>query len=565
MTKLTTPFHWFSCQNLTPILIVPQSLLAKSAWKWTRLEVIEFFKANQNVADFDQEDIDLIAKKKYNGQTLLKLTEARLVKSGLEAGVIDMVMELVEKLKKLRGIVSTTKAVGRDLTYERIRKLPSPSSMANPQDFNEMQIGDPVILCSRPPDAVGLPVALLDPILAKFQADADALNGVEPDKDDISFILDLSCDMCSLTFSNEDARRDTFIEHLNKYLQKRLLYSFGNQRVTDGSLMFIKNNYEIPLLSVEMKPEFGIGKGCAYMQSCLYYLKFITKLEDKLVPKQRFPVFLMYLAGPYLGIAAAVFQDKPVVEPITQVMPLFCLPHNESMMLQNARIFKALKIALADLEELYGKLTEQPQPNIDSDLQWNFPYVDSVEIKDSKRKLKYIKKLGGRYVFQATMEGTSGNPEDVVVKFAKRYSKACHKACYKSGIAPKLYAFKWINGGWCVIVMALLKDHETSYRLAQDSKLSQSIKTQAENAVKKMHDNGFVHGDLRLPNIMVGPNDSIQIIDFDWAGKTGETVYPYFLNPEVDWHEEVNAAVEIKPEHDIHMLKIDFMYRPTVT
>ena len=95
-------------------------------------------------------------------------------------------------------------------------------------------------------------------------------------------------------------------------------------------------------------------------------------------------------------------------------------------------------------------------------------------------------------------------------------------------------------------------DYGTISSLAQDKKLS--IQKKAVESVKKMHNQGFVHGDMRLSNLMVGPNDSVKIIDFDWSGKVGEAVYPPLLNPEIDWHPDVKAGAKILPTHDLYML-----------
>ena len=54
--------------------------------------------------------------------------------------------------------------------------------------------------------------------------------------------------------------------------------------------------------------------------------------------------------------------------------------------------------------------------------------------------------------------------------------------------------------------------------------------------MQKAHQDGFVHGDLRPPNIII-TNNGPQIIDFDWAGKIGIACYPVDINPEVDWPE----------------------------
>jgi hypothetical protein len=44
--------------------------------------------------------------------------------------------------------------------------------------------------------------------------------------------------------------------------------------------------------------------------------------------------------------------------------------------------------------------------------------------------------------------------------------------------------------------------------------------------VDKLFRNERVHGDLRLPNILFGPDDTIHIIDFDWAGPSGSCCFP---------------------------------------
>ena len=36
--------------------------------------------------------------------------------------------------------------------------------------------------------------------------------------------------------------------------------------------------------------------------------------------------------------------------------------------------------------------------------------------------------------------------------------------------------------------------------------------------VHSFHQKGFVHGDLRLPNV-VCKDDSVMLLDFDWGGK----------------------------------------------
>ena len=76
---------------------------------------------------------------------------------------------------------------------------------------------------------------------------------------------------------------------------------------------------------------------------------------------------ILFIPGSYLGIAGAAFLEKPVCKPLVPVMPLFVLPHNEHMLLETSCLFKALKIALSDLEKFYDQLRNQQDLDI-SDL-----------------------------------------------------------------------------------------------------------------------------------------------------------------------------------------------------
>ncbi|CAJ0758694.1 7688_t:CDS:1, partial [Entrophospora sp. SA101] len=63
---------------------------------------------------------------------------------------------------------------------------------------------------------------------------------------------------------------------------------------------------------------------------------------------------------------------------------------------------------------------------------------------------------------------------------------------------------------------------------------------------------------MRLSNILVGPDNSIKIIDFDWCGKIREVVYPPLLNQEIDvWHPDVNVGEKILLDHDLYMLNTE--------
>ena len=78
----------------------------------------------------------------------------------------------------------------------------------------------------------------------------------------------------------------------------------------------------------------------------------------------------------------------------------------------------------------------------------------------------------------------------------------------------------------------------------------------AMDATKKLHNAGYVHGDLRSPNFMISTKDErVCVLDFDYAGRKGETTYPYFLSKRIPWHNEVKGGGLIKDYHDIYLLE----------
>ncbi|CAG8635873.1 4663_t:CDS:2 [Paraglomus occultum] len=98
------------------------------------------------------------------------------------------------------------------------------------------------------------------------------------------------------------------------------------------------------------------------------------------------------------------------------------------------------------------------------------------------------------------------------------------------GFAPELFACEQVAGGWYIVVMELLMEYCTAYSLAEEYHLSYRTLKQ----VKTM--------------------SSVKLVDFDWAGKIGEAIYPPLMNHEISWHPEVKFGAEIRPEHDLHML-----------
>jgi hypothetical protein len=59
--------------------------------------------------------------------------------------------------------------------------------------------------------------------------------------------------------------------------------------------------------------------------------------------------------------------------------------------------------------------------------------------------------------------------------------------------------------------------------------------------------------------------DRLVMIDFDWAGKEGQVLYPPFLNPDIPRPAGVQSGKLIKKQHDLDSLSIIYIKNMNVT
>ena len=103
-----------------------------------------------------------------------------------------------------------------------------------------------------------------------------------------------------------------------------------------------------------------------------------------------------------------------------------------------------------------------------------------------------MKKLNVDWLFSAQCNG-----ELVVVKFVRTsYGKVVHEFLARHNLAPKLFSVSPLPGGWLAVVMEKVEGVPIS---TPSSVIKESLRT----AIQLMHDQGYVHGDLRPQNILV--------------------------------------------------------------
>ena len=225
----------------------------------------------------------------------------------------------------------------------------------------------------------------------------------------------------------------------------------------------------------------------------------------------------------------------------------------ERRQLQLARLFTSLRRRLADLGTYYETVSHG-RTSDNKDLPdfvkgeahpRFFPYPRSFTSSSQTMRFEYTDSLnsnGADVTFIARLESVIGSAKNVVVKFVDRYGLAAHKTLAQLGMAPHLYYFGDINGGkdtqteheeilthglydgpLKMVVMEHIDGKEF------DDVYPAAVLEKIRNMVAKLHEQGFVHGDLRDTNAFVRKHQDrwdCQFIDYDWAGREGEVVYP---------------------------------------
>ena len=166
--------------------------------------------------------------------------------------------------------------------------------------------------------------------------------------------------------------------------------------------------------------------------------------------------------------------------------------------------------------------------------------------------------------------------QDYAIKFVSdRYGEEAHRALVDvfpgETVAPQIYGVdSEAIANHNVAVMQHLPELPflTLFYYSARNKKSRikDISARLEEIVSKLHDLGFVHGDIRPLNVLIETakdapyNDLVALIDFDWAGRAGVVRYPLSLNRNIKWPAGVAPGALITKEHDIDMLKQTLAY-----
>lgn len=246
------------------------------------------------------------------------------------------------------------------------------------------------------------------------------------------------------------------------------------------------------------------------------------------------------------------------MEPLTPTYDLTTHWTDEIARNAIASSLDAFKNTVGRLEEYYKSLASAPS------VVRTFPYPTSYEDERGQQiKFTYQSRIDEKLVFHASVDGSVEN-KDLCVKFTKRYSEEAHQFLANLGYAPKLRKVTLLPADWIMVVMDF-SQYVRLFDLFPPSVESRSfVKSKIHDIIQELHDNGFVHGDIRDANILVDRETltskdgcSVHLIDFDWAGKDQEARYPARVNTiSVRRPDGVSDGELITKSHDMEMVSI---------
>lgn len=221
-----------------------------------------------------------------------------------------------------------------------------------------------------------------------------------------------------------------------------------------------------------------------------------------------------------------------------------CHHTNIEELFKLARTFYALGNAfdrLVQLKRLSTDLTPPPPKRLKFELTiW--PYLREFTRLDSGAKVpfQYQKQVeGDRLLFLVSSNDPQSPFREMLVKFTRSYGRDVHELLARAKYAPDLVGFSDLGGGWKMIVMEYLRDGWVAgSMLVTNPELAQrNIHIVREEILPLLKKNGFVHGDIKMPNLMFrtallgeGNGPGVQLIDFDFSGQGGIDMYPWNLN-----------------------------------
>ncbi|PPQ79188.1 hypothetical protein CVT25_002773 [Psilocybe cyanescens] len=436
----------------------------------------------------------------------------------------------------------------------------SPESSAYTNSQLACSINDGRYQEKEPRTSVAPPVQLFHPVFARF---LDDLKGTDDIPDDIIRATTEYMKAASTIYTTEEKRQAELTPIHCRILGVDMQTILNDESTdADGVVESLMAVGRFLILLKEDKNEFGEGGSDPSTQAGLSMAHFWAQPKlEKLRNATNCPTFVVATAGPWIVILGAVFTDGLIVQRLTDYIWVgLDSALNEAHISRVARIFYALKSGLDKLESYYEAVKLSDASPAASRY---FPSINAYHTGEELVHFKYVGFLeDGPDCTTLRARTLSTPPRDIVVKFVERYGARAHRLLADNGLAPELiyYGSPRLNdeepsyNSLFMVVMGFV-DGQTLAKSKLNKEEAEKVRGALKNALKLLHDNGLVFGDVRSPNVMITAAKEVKLIDFDWAGEEGQAKYPYLISPGIPWPAGVQPLAVIERDHDLQMLE----------
>ena len=262
-----------------------------------------------------------------------------------------------------------------------------------------------------------------------------------------------------------------------------------------------------------------------------------------------------------------MLTDEVIVERLATLWVGRSSTHDDDHTRVISRAVHALSLGIGELQDWYKVLDKCPLFDEEKKAPANhprfFPFAYRYPLNGSTMvEFEYLCPLqpdqSTCVTFRATTKGST--PKAVVVKFVQRYCRGANDILAAAGMAPVLLYYGSVDpdvgyGSWKMVVMEYF-DGKHSYEgnCHRDVDVSKKV----FDAIQTVHLAGYVLGDVRPPNVMIGEEGDVTLIDFDWAGEwkdgDGGARYPAYMSKGL-WTDGIEPMAKIRKDHDIDMHK----------
>ncbi|TFK19282.1 hypothetical protein FA15DRAFT_648623 [Coprinopsis marcescibilis] len=472
---------------------------------------------------------------------------------------LDILLATPEIVETLDTLGDPDAVYNRKVKKALLNYLSPPHSGPSPSEVVRSAEKVATFLQSRSVCMDRVPVAMFSPPLAKLQRNLDNLETLVPSCSDINHAAAFLGGAVQLCTTKQERQQNTE-PHVDKLLGENGEWQETLEWAGNIKPDAIWWHNDFALLILELKNILG-NDGDAVLHATVDYSKILMgeKFKD-LWGTCNFPVILLGISGKRIEVSAAVCAGPIYVSNLYR-LDLALGFHASATLTQLARVFKALSSARTDLIIHYDKITASSSAGLRLTAIYPNPtFVDgrpppltfSKFTTRTGQSSLTLPNLGDAFsfIYNATLDSTG---EEVVVKFTPRYNQAAHTILSNLGLAPKLHFCGRIVGDLYMVVMDRVNGKSLWHLLQEGTAIPAFVLEKVEEAISYLHDANMVFGDLRDANILycLASDGGVFLVDFDWAGKDGQDLYPATLNTESRLEESVRPLGVMRKAHDI--------------